>query len=285
MRWLSSRGAGGAACVRARARRAEGGPLAAAAPVRRPSSRPAGCSRRPPCLHACPPGPARRHPAARAAGCRLCSLAGSSFRPPLPASPHPPADIPELRPLGDRELVRVQESADVTMGGVILPDSAKERPLRCAFECGEVISASVPFWGASGAAPSCPTPPRSGRSGARRVADSGVWWRLLACAGRSEGRWLCAAARVRSRRPPDGPSPSPPLPRGAGTAAAAPWCAWAPASRTARAGARRPRSRRATASSTSSAPAVAGLVGGCGCPGGGRWTGRAGVSRHRAAKD
>ena len=59
--------------------------------------------------------------------------------PPRPASPRPapprpappPADVPELKPLGDRVLVRVQESADVTMGGVILPDSAKERPLRC----------------------------------------------------------------------------------------------------------------------------------------------------------
>jgi chaperonin GroES len=42
-----------------------------------------------------------------------------------------PADIPELQPLGDRILIRVQESAEVTMGGIILPDAAKERPLRC----------------------------------------------------------------------------------------------------------------------------------------------------------
>jgi len=38
-------------------------------------------------------------------------------------------DIPELLPLGDRLLLRVEEVADVTMGGVILPSSAKERPL------------------------------------------------------------------------------------------------------------------------------------------------------------
>lgn len=43
----------------------------------------------------------------------------------------PAADIPQLQPLGDRVLIKVQESADVTMGGVILPDTAKERPLRC----------------------------------------------------------------------------------------------------------------------------------------------------------
>lgn len=28
-------------------------------------------------------------------------------------------------------LVAVEEAADVTIGGVVLPDSAKERPLRC----------------------------------------------------------------------------------------------------------------------------------------------------------
>ncbi|EFJ50536.1 hypothetical protein VOLCADRAFT_80038 [Volvox carteri f. nagariensis] len=38
-------------------------------------------------------------------------------------------DVPELQPLSDRVLVRVEDVADVTLGGVILPDSAKERPL------------------------------------------------------------------------------------------------------------------------------------------------------------
>eukprot|EP00775_Hariotina_reticulata_P003862 gene3862-4119_t len=38
-------------------------------------------------------------------------------------------DLPELQPLGDRVLVEVEETADVTIGGVVLPDSAKERPL------------------------------------------------------------------------------------------------------------------------------------------------------------
>lgn len=38
-------------------------------------------------------------------------------------------DIPELRPIGDRVLVKVQEQGEVSLGGVILPDSAKERPL------------------------------------------------------------------------------------------------------------------------------------------------------------
>ncbi|MEW5309153.1 MAG: hypothetical protein WDW38_001059 [Sanguina aurantia] len=38
-------------------------------------------------------------------------------------------DIPEMKPLGDRVLILVEEVADVTMGGVILPESAKERPL------------------------------------------------------------------------------------------------------------------------------------------------------------
>lgn len=47
----------------------------------------------------------------------------------MPSSNATADDIPQLRPLGDRVLVKVQESADVTIGGVILPDSAKERPL------------------------------------------------------------------------------------------------------------------------------------------------------------
>lgn len=34
-----------------------------------------------------------------------------------------------MKPLGDRVLILVEEVADVTMGGVILPESAKERPL------------------------------------------------------------------------------------------------------------------------------------------------------------
>ena len=36
-----------------------------------------------------------------------------------------------MQPLSDRVLIRVEDSADVTIGGVVLPDSAKERPLRC----------------------------------------------------------------------------------------------------------------------------------------------------------
>jgi len=38
-------------------------------------------------------------------------------------------DLPELQPLGDRA-PWVEETADVMIGGVVLPDSAKERPLR-----------------------------------------------------------------------------------------------------------------------------------------------------------
>ncbi|KAG2451531.1 hypothetical protein HYH02_004129 [Chlamydomonas schloesseri] len=38
-------------------------------------------------------------------------------------------DVPELQPLADRVLIKVEEVADVTMGGVILPEAAKERPL------------------------------------------------------------------------------------------------------------------------------------------------------------
>jgi hypothetical protein len=53
--------------------------------------------------------------------------------PPLPLPPKRPnaqaEDIPDLLPLSDRVLVRVEDAADVTVGGVVLPESAKERPL------------------------------------------------------------------------------------------------------------------------------------------------------------
>lgn len=64
---------------------------------------------------------------------RLPRRPGSSLLSPhsSPLATALPADIPELQPLGDRILVKVAESGEVTMGGVILPDSAKERPLRC----------------------------------------------------------------------------------------------------------------------------------------------------------
>jgi chaperonin GroES len=48
----------------------------------------------------------------------------------LPRSSAIADDIPEMQPLADRVLIKVEETADVTIGGVVLPDSAKERPLR-----------------------------------------------------------------------------------------------------------------------------------------------------------
>jgi co-chaperonin GroES (HSP10) len=34
-----------------------------------------------------------------------------------------------MQPLADRVLIKVEETADVTVGGVVLPEAAKERPL------------------------------------------------------------------------------------------------------------------------------------------------------------
>lgn len=42
----------------------------------------------------------------------------------------------KLKPLGDRVLVKRLEQEEVTKGGIIIPDSAKEKPMR-----GEVIAA------------------------------------------------------------------------------------------------------------------------------------------------
>ena len=47
----------------------------------------------------------------------------------MPRAEASAGDIPELRPIGDRVLLRVKEQGELTMGGVILPDSAKERPV------------------------------------------------------------------------------------------------------------------------------------------------------------
>lgn len=47
----------------------------------------------------------------------------------MPSSNATAAEIPHLVPIGDRVLLRVDEQGEVTLGGVILPDAAKERPL------------------------------------------------------------------------------------------------------------------------------------------------------------
>ena len=45
------------------------------------------------------------------------------------------ADMPKLQPLGDRLVVRREESEEQTAGGIFLPQSAKDKPSR-----GTVIS-------------------------------------------------------------------------------------------------------------------------------------------------
>lgn len=47
----------------------------------------------------------------------------------MPRSGATASDVPKLKPLGDRVLLKVQPAADVTAGGVVLPDSAKEKPI------------------------------------------------------------------------------------------------------------------------------------------------------------
>ena len=47
---------------------------------------------------------------------------------PKPKAKAPAAKGPKLRPLGDRILVKRLEADDVVRGGIIIPDSAKEKP-------------------------------------------------------------------------------------------------------------------------------------------------------------
>ena len=47
---------------------------------------------------------------------------------PAPAAKKPAAKAPKVRPLGDRILVKRLEADDIVKGGIIIPDSAKEKP-------------------------------------------------------------------------------------------------------------------------------------------------------------
>ena len=47
----------------------------------------------------------------------------------------------KIRPLGDRVLVKPIEETEVKKGGIIIPDTAKEKPQK-----GEVIAAGVGRW-------------------------------------------------------------------------------------------------------------------------------------------
>lgn len=38
-------------------------------------------------------------------------------------------DIPEMKPLGDRALVKIDPTTNVSSGGLMLPDSAQEKPV------------------------------------------------------------------------------------------------------------------------------------------------------------
>ncbi|GFH19416.1 uncharacterized protein HaLaN_16361 [Haematococcus lacustris] len=47
----------------------------------------------------------------------------------MPRSGAQAEDIPDMKPMADRVLIKVEPTADMTVGGVVLPESAKERPL------------------------------------------------------------------------------------------------------------------------------------------------------------
>lgn len=46
----------------------------------------------------------------------------------MPKSNATASDIPELKPVGDRVLIKIQEQTSVTAGGLVLPETARERP-------------------------------------------------------------------------------------------------------------------------------------------------------------
>ena len=110
----------------------------------------------------------------------------------MPRSGAVAADVPELKPLGDRVLLRVQESASVTAGGVVLPETARERPI-----AGVVV-----------------------RTGPGKVDDETNERKPCKAWEEREGAWVeggsRCAGRTRAQHPPPPPSrhPRPPaLPR------------------------------------------------------------------------
>ena len=144
-----------------------------------------------------------------------------------------PADIPQLQPLGDRVLVRVQESADVTMGGVILPDSAKERPLRWGHDVPLCL-----WFGMCMAVILPDTAKVSGHSGGcvafGRSLQPCLFRMCRASPARSSRGAAVASLSEKAAFQPCTNQLDPP-------AAAAPWCGWAPARWVMMGSARRPR--------------------------------------------
>lgn len=78
-----------------------------------------------------------------------------------------------LRPLFDRVLVRVAEAKSATKGGVLLPESAKEKPL-----VGDVVAVG---------------PGKEGKDGKEEMRLAPVC--ALACVALA-GAFLCAARRL-----------------------------------------------------------------------------------------
>lgn len=61
-------------------------------------------------------------------GTEFCLLKESDVIGTMPRPGASIEDVPELKPCQDRVLLKVEEAADETKGGVLLPSSAKERP-------------------------------------------------------------------------------------------------------------------------------------------------------------
>jgi len=66
----------------------------------------------------------------------------------MPRSGAEADDLPELVPMLDRVLIKVEEAKPVTSGGMLIPDAGKERPM-----CGEVVRVGPGKPGKDGSAP------------------------------------------------------------------------------------------------------------------------------------
>ena len=93
-----------------------------------------------------------------------------------------------IRPLADRVLIQRVEAEEKTAGGILLPESAKEKPKE-----GIVIALGV-TWVLDGLS-TCPRASRRSPTRARIVVASAIRWRLIcsaSCGRRSRAALLCA---------------------------------------------------------------------------------------------
>ena len=96
----------------------------------------------------------------------------------------------KLKPLGDRLIVQAIEEEETTASGIVLPDTAKEKPQR-----GKVLAVGDGAINDDGESARRSTSPRATRSSTRSTAARRSTWRATTCS--------CCASPTCSPRSPN----------------------------------------------------------------------------------